>query len=206
MPSSRSRRFDPRTLPDNYSHNVTPKDIIYYDEESDHYCFSADNNTTYFPSTLIAFIDGACIRNGDDDQALAGYGVYFGPRSRHNQSAPLSPTERHTSQRAELHAALGALDTIRQIRGFRNGQLDHVVLVTDSAYVTRSMSEFITEWRRNGYRTYFGDRIRNRDIIQALDEEIKAFNEGGISVQFWQIPREWNQRADRLAKDGARMA
>jgi len=78
--------------------------------------------------------------------------------------------------------------------------------VTDSAYVTRSMSEFITEWRRNGYRTYFGDRIRNRDIIQALDEEIKAFNEGGISVQFWQIPREWNQRADRLAKDGARMA
>ena len=180
--------------------------IIYYDQESRHYCFSTDDHTAYMPSTLIAFIDGACIRPADDDEAFAGYGVYFGPGSVHNQSAHLSPNERHTNQRAELHAALGALSTIRQMRDFMSRELNHVVLVTDSAYVARSMSEYIIQWRRNEYRTYHGDRIRNRELIQELDEELIDFNEEGISVQFWQVPREWNQRADRLAKDGAMMA
>jgi ribonuclease HI len=154
----------------------------------------------------MVFVDGACLDNGSST-AQAGYGVYFGDDSPHSISKAVNPCERQTNQRAEIHAAIAALYQIRRLIDFRNGNLTEIILVTDSAYVARSMSEYILKWRENDYTNSRGSDVVNRDLFKRLDGLIiELEDDNRRQVQFWKVPRCWNLDADELARDAAEAA
>jgi len=62
--------------------------------------------------SLLVFTDGACSGNGTPD-ARGGLGVFFGPGSKFNFAEPLTDSGNPTSQKAELAAAVRALETTR---------------------------------------------------------------------------------------------
>lgn len=98
-----------------------------------------------------------------------------------------------TNNRMELMAAIKALQAL-------NGERK-VVLTTDSKYVRQGITEWMANWKRNGWRTAAKKPVKNVDLWQQLDE----------AAQKHQISWEWvkghsghpeNERADQLANRG----
>ncbi|KAL2642410.1 hypothetical protein R1flu_009997 [Riccia fluitans] len=147
-------------------------------------------------SQVVIAIDGACRGNGTPN-ATAAYGVFFGRNSRYNEWDLLPVNERQTSQNAEIYAAQQALE---RARAYLIDDLTTVNLITDSSYLTKSMTEYIYKWLRNGFRASGnGLRIVNADAVYHLNSTIEFFNNCDVEVLFWNVRREQNTDADRLA-------
>ena len=161
------------------------------------------------PPVIGVYVDGACPGNGKP-WAKGGYGVYFGPNSSFNVSNPLKESSRQTSQRAELTAALVALNQIERIAKINLNQgvnSNLFVILTDSAYLVNSLTSYIYKWRQNDYTSASGREVANRDLFERLDSKLDAMAYGrqGIDVLFCKVDRGENENADSLARDGAEM-
>lgn len=138
------------------------------------------------------YTDGACTNNGKAN-AKAGIGVYWGRDDPRNVSEPLSG--RPTNNRAEIHAAVRAISQAKQ-QGFAG-----VTIMTDSQFMIKSMTEWLTGWKRKGWKTSAGQEVKNKEDFIQLE---KASN--GIEVNWIKVPAhsgvEGNEGADQLAVAG----
>ncbi|KAI1073341.1 hypothetical protein LB507_011668 [Fusarium sp. FIESC RH6] len=162
------------------------------------------------PKTFLIYTDGACLNNGQENPR-AGWAFVFRPRQsnattyvtgRLENKGPFGDDQSQTSNRAELRAIIGAL-------GFRHwtGEgFTRLVFATDSEYVVKGATAWVSGWLRKGWKTSSGDRVKNRDLWEALLGELERWNVHGMRIQFWKIPREWNTEADQLAKEAAQGA
>ena len=146
------------------------------------------------PQEVLIYIDGACSYNGTP-HARAGFGVNWGPR--HHLSARLEGEDPETSNRAELRAAIVALD----LRVWNGEGFDKVILACDSEYVVKGITEWVRNWQSNGWRTARRTPVENRDLWEMLLAALSVQDDRGVLVQFWLIPREQNE-ADEYAKAG----
>jgi ribonuclease HI len=146
-------------------------------------------------STIVVSIDGACSDNGTP-AARAAVGVYFGPESPHNISERIGGVQ--TSQRAEIRAAIRALEIVTQAL-LDDFSVRRVVLLCDSSYVVQSMTEWVFKWRENGWKNARNGSVVNTNDLKELDEFIDKLCEEGLDVEFWLVGREKNVLADELA-------
>lgn len=149
---------------------------------------------------MLMFIDGACINNGRPD-ARGGCGVRLtsldcGPGINHALEANGATPQ--TSNRAELRAAILALG----LRYWPGEGFNNVILACDSEYVVLNLCEHLNKWIRNGWTTARGTPVQHRDLWEALLAKLRELEGCGLLVQFWLIPRQWNE-ADSLAKEAA---
>jgi ribonuclease HI len=79
----------------------------------------------------------------------------------------------------------------------------NIVLVSDSTYVVQSMTNWILNWRKNGWTNRNGRPLGNQRLLQELDAVIGNAEQSGINVLFWQVPRQYIPEADSLAKNGS---
>ncbi len=152
--------------------------------------------------TMVVHIDGACRRNGRPD-AEAAYGVWFGPGSQYNKSGRLAPNIPQTSTRAEIEALAEALDTIQAITA-DDFTLSHIKIVTDSEYLVKAMTEYMEAWIENGGHNSRGRQVAYWSRLKGLHETLDYMeysDDGGRECEFWLVPREENQEADRLANE-----
>ncbi|KAJ7583404.1 ribonuclease H-like domain-containing protein [Mycena floridula] len=84
-------------------------------------------------------------------------------------------------------------------------RLPTIVIATDSEYVVRGISEYIFKWQSNGWVTSRGEAVKNQDLWLMLLAAVEEYENRGVKVQFWQIPREMNIEADASARLGATM-
>ncbi len=70
-----------------------------------------------------------------------------------------------TNNRMELGAAIGALKALKRSCQVR--------LFTDSEYLRNGITKWIQGWKRNGWRTSQREPVKNRDLWQALDEQVQ---------------------------------
>jgi ribonuclease HI len=100
-----------------------------------------------------------------------------------------------TNNRMELTAAIEGLRALKE-------QCE-VVLVTDSEYVKKGITEWIQGWKRKGWMTSAKKPVLNQDLWKALDEQANRH------TMRW----EWtkghandadNNRCDELAQRAAR--
>ncbi|KAF5379720.1 hypothetical protein D9615_005694 [Tricholomella constricta] len=169
----------------------------------------------------LVFTDGACSNNGHVD-AKSGLGFTIGRNEEYKWSLPVDKVmdgdHPRTSQRAELLAAIeglkkldkrhtDCLDACEANDGYQYtnhpDEIPHLIVVTDSEYVTKGMSEWVPEWRAHGWRNKQGKRPGNVDLFKKLDRTITNLEHAGIVVGLWHVPRESNRVADSLAKDAA---
>lgn len=161
----------------------------------------------------VIYTDGACSNNGYEG-ATAGWAFWHGcSRGSHPGSAetplvcsgPLdaAPTidlnSRNTSNRAELCAVIAALRFKYWPSVFRI-----VVIATDSYYVVAGATVWAKTWIENGWETASGEPVKNQDLWEELLREVKRYKNANAQVQFWRIPREWNEVADAAAKRACR--
>lgn len=109
---------------------------------------------------LVIYTDGACRSNGSP-KAVAGYGVYYGDNDTRNISRKLlGPIQ--TNNRAELMAVIEALNSLDSI--------SKATIFTDSTYVEKGLYSWISNWKKNNWKTSTGNTVLNQDLWKILDE------------------------------------
>jgi ribonuclease HI len=101
------------------------------------------------------FTDGACRGN----PGPGGWGVLL----RYNgHEKTLYGGERHTTNnRMELTAAIMGLEALTRPCKVR--------LTTDSTYVQKGITEWLSGWKRKGWKTAGNKPVKNADLWQRLD-------------------------------------
>ena len=134
-----------------------------------------------------AFTDGAC--SGNPGPGGWGAVLQFGDHERELHGG----AEDTTNNRMELTAAIEALKAL--------SEPCRVSLTTDSTYVKDGITQWLTNWKRNGWRTAAKKPVKNQDLWQALDREAARHEVDWRWVKGHSGHPE-NERADRLANLG----
>ncbi len=137
--------------------------------------------------TVELFTDGACRGN----PGPGGWGAllrYNGVEKRlHGGEADT------TNNRMELMAAIRGLEALKR--------RSKVVLTTDSQYVRKGITEWITNWKRRDWRTADKKPVKNKDLWQRLDKLSQEHSIEWHWVKGHSGHRE-NEIADQLANQG----
>lgn len=138
---------------------------------------------------IRVWTDGACLGN----PGPGGWGALLRWNGHEKE---LSGNERQTTNnRMELMAAIQALESLK-----RSCQ---VVLTTDSQYVRKGITEWMVNWKKNGWRTASKKPVKNDDLWKRLDRAVARH----------QVDWQWvkghsghpeNERADELASSAAK--
>ena len=78
-----------------------------------------------------------------------------------------------TNNRMELTAVIEALKSVRSHYG---DKVKSISLVTDSQYVRGGISDWMTRWVRNGWKTSAGKPVKNQDLWQELQRLSHGLN------------------------------
>ena len=98
-----------------------------------------------------------------------------------------------TNNRMEM---LAAVEGLKATRGEKK-----VRLYTDSQYLKNGITQWITGWKKNGWKTSAKKPVKNQDLWMALDEETKGRDIDWRWVK-GHAGDECNERADELARRG----
>lgn len=133
------------------------------------------------------FTDGAC--RGNPGPGGWGALLRYGERERALYGgAPMT-----TNNRMELTAAIEALEALK--RPCR------VTLTTDSQYLRKGITEWLTDWKRRGWKTSARKPVKNADLWQRLEAAASRHQVDWHWVRGHSGHPE-NERADQLANQG----
>ncbi len=138
-------------------------------------------------SKIEIFTDGACrgnpgpggwgalLRRGDTEKIIRGYEADT------------------TNNRMELMAAIEALRALTRPC--------HVELTTDSQYVRQGIMNWMANWKANGWKTAARKPVKNKDLWQALDEQVAQH-----TVNWHWIKGHSGHRENELVDEAANIA
>lgn len=133
------------------------------------------------------YADGGCRGN----PGPGGWGVLL--QSGSNEKELWGGEADTTNNRMELTAVIRALEALK-----RPGVL---LVHTDSQYVQKGISEWIHNWKRNGWRTADKKPVKNADLWQKLDALAQTHQIKWLWVK-GHAGHPGNERADSLANRG----
>tara|TARA_B100001989_G_C24339031_1_gene364061 strand:+ start:178 stop:666 length:489 start_codon:yes stop_codon:yes gene_type:complete len=153
-------------------------------------------------SLVEIFTDGSC-SNKKSSEIKCGYGVHFydiniNDISRKFTKYPL------TNQRSELYAIYKGIKKVIDRCDFKK-----LIVYTDSKYSIGCLTEWILNWKKNGWVTANKNPVKNVDIIIKID---KILEEHGEKIFFEHVKAHTtltdkksngNRIADELAVNGA---
>ncbi len=133
------------------------------------------------------FSDGACRGN----PGPGGWGTLL--RSNGHEKSLYGGEPNTTNNRMELQAAIEGLAALKEPC--------KVDLTTDSQYVRKGITEWIHNWKKNGWRTSAKKPVKNGDLWKSLDELAERHDVTWHWVKGHSGHRE-NEIADQLANQG----
>lgn len=133
------------------------------------------------------FTDGACKGN----PGPGGWGALL--RYGDHEKNLCGGEQNTTNNRMELMAAIKGLEHLKEPC--------QVILTTDSQYVRKGITEWITNWKKNGWKNASKKPVKNSDLWQELDAQSKRHQVEWHWVKGHSGHRE-NEIADQLANEG----
>lgn len=136
---------------------------------------------------VIIYTDGAC--SGNPGPGGWGAIMTFG---EHRKEMYGGETET-TNNRMELMAAIKALEALKRPT--------EAELHTDSTYVKNGITQWIHNWKRNGWKNASKKPVKNEELWRRLDE---LANQHTIDWHWVKghAGHPENERADELAREG----
>lgn len=144
------------------------------------------------PTIKSLYTDGAC--SGNPGPGGWGAVVCFADGNCHELGGGESQT---TNNRMEMQAAVAALEFF-----VNSGQIEPVILYTDSEYLKNGITKWIKGWKNKGWKTSTGKDVVNQDLWHLLDKlnsrQVKWEHVRGHSGDFY------NERCDEIARSFSR--
>jgi ribonuclease HI len=139
------------------------------------------------PAQVEVWTDGACSGN----PGPGGWGAILTTGSHRKELMGGEPLT--TNNRMELLAAIMALEALKRPCTVR--------LHTDSQYLRGGITEWLRNWKRNGWKTADRKPVKNADLWERLDAAT------GTHTITWAWVKghagdPMNERADELAREG----
>lgn len=145
--------------------------------------------STQAEDVVDVYTDGACLGN----PGPGGWGAILRWRGHEKMLSGGEPAT--TNNRMELLAAIAALEAItRPVR---------VRVHTDSRYLQTGITEWVSRWKRNRWRTAAKRPVKNVDLWQRLDAAVLARDVTWHWVR-GHAGHADNERADALAREAAK--
>ncbi|WP_275096468.1 ribonuclease HI [Sedimenticola hydrogenitrophicus] len=133
------------------------------------------------------FTDGACKGN----PGPGGWGAVMRYNGKERQL--YGGEQQTTNNRMELMAVISALEALTRPASVR--------VTTDSKYVQNGITEWIGNWKRNGWKTAARKPVKNSDLWQRLDQLVTTHDVNWAWVKGHSGHPE-NELADQLANRG----
>ncbi len=133
------------------------------------------------------FTDGGCRGN----PGVGGWGALL--RYGETEKELFGGESETTNNRMELTAVIRALEAITRPVPLR--------ITTDSKYVKDGITQWIHNWKRNGWKTAAKKPVKNADLWQQLDVLVQQFEIEWAWIKGHSGHRE-NEIADELANRG----
>jgi ribonuclease HI len=133
------------------------------------------------------FSDGACRGN----PGPGGWGVVL--RYGQHEKQLFGGEQQTTNNRMELMAVIRGLQSLKKTSRVR--------VTTDSQYVKNGITQWIHNWKRNGWKTAGKKAVKNADLWKILDAEVKGHEVEWAWVKGHSGHLE-NELADQLANRG----
>lgn len=133
--------------------------------------------------------DGACI--GNPGPGGWAYVLRYGDKAKEMSGFEAGTT----NNRMELRAAVEGLRALKEAC--------EVEVITDSQYMKNGITEWIHNWKRNGWRTASKKPVVNQDLWQELDAQV-ARHKTEWSWTKGHASHADNNRCDELATAAAR--
>jgi len=131
------------------------------------------------------YTDGACTGN----PGPGGWGAVIFDQD--DKQRNISGSEKNTTNnRMELLAAIMSLKKIKS-----NSE---VIIFTDSTYVKNGITEWMKNWKKNGWKNSNKKPVKNKDLWVKLDKLCKANNVSWKWIK-GHSTNEFNNLADELA-------
>jgi ribonuclease HI len=137
-------------------------------------------------SRVTIHTDGAC--SGNPGPGGWGAVLTFGDHEKELKGGEAVTT----NNRMEIMAAIAALEALKFACV--------VELHTDSQYLRKGITEWINNWKRNGWRTADKKPVKNVDLWQRLETALKRHEVRWHWVK-GHAGHAMNERADQLARD-----
>lgn len=130
------------------------------------------------------FTDGGC--RGNPGPGGWGALLRFGGVEKELKGAELDTT----NNRMELTAAIEGLKALKRPC--------KVTLTTDSQYVKNGITQWMTNWKKNNWKTAAKKPVKNKDLWQALDDALQPHDVTWAWVK-GHSGHDENERVDELA-------
>lgn len=141
--------------------------------------------------TVVVYTDGSAIAG------KVGYGIHF-PNGEYNDISGTFGKGPFTNNRAELMAIYRAMRIVTKKLTF-----DKLIIFSDSEYSVKSITIWIKNWKKNGWKNSKKQPVKNKDIISKIDALKEKFSN---KIEFlWtkaHCGNKHNDRADELARKG----
>jgi ribonuclease HI len=135
---------------------------------------------------VVVHTDGACSGN----PGPGGWGAILHWNDHEKELKGGEPMT--TNNRMELMAAISALEALKKPCT--------VDIHTDSQYLRNGIMQWITKWKRNGWRTAAKEPVKNVDLWKRLDAALHTH-----AVRWHWVKghagHDLNERADELARE-----
>jgi ribonuclease HI len=141
----------------------------------------------YMSQIVEIYSDGACRGN----PGPGGWGVLL--RYGRHEKQLFGGESETTNNRMELMAVIRGLQSLTK--------KSRVKVTTDSQYVKNGITQWIHNWKRNGWKTAAKKPVKNVDLWQMLDTEVKNHQVEWAWVKGHAGHAE-NELADELANRG----
>ena len=139
-------------------------------------------------SRVNIYTDGACRGN----PGPGGWGVLLEYQGIEKELCG-GTQESTTNNRMELLAAIRGIEALTKA--------SDVYLYTDSTYVQKGITEWITGWKKRNWMTAAKKPVKNKDLWVRLDEALASHNVEWRWIK-GHAGHPGNERADALANQG----
>lgn len=134
------------------------------------------------------YTDGAC------SQTIGGFAsVVVSPSGKHLPVAD-GPFKDTTNNQMEMMAVIAGLKFIHRRMGPRN-----VLVISDSKYVINGITQWIHNWKKNGWITTGGKLVKNAALWERMEEARNLHNFTRFEWVKGHAGNHFNELADQLA-------
>ena len=150
---------------------------------------------------MIIYTDGSCQGNGKSENT-GGFGVVVLDNDENLIYNYSKQTKNTTNNREELKAILYAMlrHGQKELQQWEVKRLEDLPIVySDSAYAVNTLTNWMFNWERNGWKKADNKTPENLDLIQAYF----SLYQDGYRIDLRKVKghnnNKWNEMADQLA-------